>query len=148
MSFDVEKLHIPAEPFYTKNHEWLTIDENVITFGITSYAADKLGEVLYVDLPEEGSKISAQNAFAELESARRVIDLVGSFNGTILEVNSRLLDDPSSINDDTYGEGWILVAEMENERDLAGLLRHGEYKAYLKELETNRVDSIREEGFE
>lgn len=134
MSFDIERLHIPKEPFYTKNHEWLTIEENIITLGLTSYAVERIGEVLYVDLPEEGNKISVQNTIAEIESARHVIDLIGSFNGTILEVNSRLFEDPSIINDDNYGDGWILVAELDNERDLVGLLRQADYKNYLKEL--------------
>ncbi|MEK6628317.1 MAG: hypothetical protein AABY53_06800, partial [Bdellovibrionota bacterium] len=77
MSIDFDTLQIPKEPFFTKNHEWLTIEENLITLGITSYVTEKIGEVLYVDLPEEGQKISIQNAFAEIESARHVIDLVG-----------------------------------------------------------------------
>lgn len=134
MRNDIQHLNIPAEPFYTKNHEWLIVDENLVTLGITEYATNLLGEVLYVDLPEEGARISSLNSFATIESALNIYDLIGSFNGTVLEVNTSLLDDPSFINDDTYGDGWILVAEIESDRDLAGLLRHSEYKAYINQL--------------
>lgn len=131
MNPDMTNLHLPAEAFYTRNHEWLTIDENVITLGMTSHTTEKIGEILYVDLPEVGDKISLGSPFAEIESAKHVIDLVGCFIGTVLEINQRLLEDPSIINDDPYGDGWILIAELDNERDLAGLLRQDEYKKFL-----------------
>lgn len=131
---------IPVEAFYTKNHEWMTVEENVVTVGITSFATEYLGEILYADLPDEGTRINYASSFATLESARNIMDLVGSFTGTILEVNTRLLDDPSIVNDDPYGEGWIFVAEIENERDLAGLLRHSDYKILISQKKQSEAE--------
>lgn len=139
MRLRVEKIELPKEAFYTKNHEWLTIDENTATIGLTAYITDKVGEILYIDLPEEGDKISLNNLFAEIESARHVIDLIGSFSGTILEINHELLENPSLINDDPYGTGWILRAELDNEKDLADLLRQAEYKLHIKNNSFNQT---------
>lgn len=131
---------MPVEAFYTKNHERMTVDENVVTVGITSFATEYLGEILYADLPDEGARINYTSSFATLESARNIMDLVGSFTGTVLEVNTRLLDDPSIVNDDPYGEGWIFVAEIENERDLAGLLRHADYKILISQIKQSDAE--------
>lgn len=120
--------HLPPELFYTRNHEWISVDENIVTFGVTEHALSKLGEILYVDLPDDGSRMNVGAAFATLESARHIMDLVAPFNGLILEINLRLLDDPSIANDDPYGEGWLFMAELDNENALSSLIRSDEYK--------------------
>lgn len=131
--------HIPPELFYTKNHEWMSVDENIVTFGVTEYALKKLGEILYVDLPEDGSRISSSATFASLESARNIMDLVAPFNGLVLETNLRLLDDPSIANDDPYGDGWLFMAELDNEHALISLMRSEEYKnLVIRSLEYDR----------
>lgn len=130
----MSNLKVPEESYYTKNHEWLSVDENIVTVGITEYAAHNLGEIVYVDLPEEGDRISINSFFSSLESPKKIMDLVGAFGGTILEVNSRIYDNPGLINDDPYGEGWIFIAEMENEKDLAQLMRAPQYKTYISQL--------------
>lgn len=131
MKYQAKSLHIPVELFYTKNHEWLAVEENVVTFGITELASQALGEILYVDLPDVGDRISIGSQFASLEGVRKIMDLVAPFSGTVLEVNPQLTDDPSLISDDTYGEGWLFTAELDNEKDLALLVRHLEYKQNL-----------------
>lgn len=127
-----ENLPLPADLFYTNNHQWLAVDENIVTFGVTEHALQKLGEIVFVDLPEEGTRISVNADFATLESVRHIMDLLSPFNGMITELNYRLLEDPSIINDDPYGEGWIFMAELDNEKDLAPLLRSSEYKTLLQ----------------
>lgn len=127
-------LQVPVDLFYTKNHQWLAVDENVVTFGVTEYALKNLGEVVYVDLPEDGTRVAVDADFASLEGVRHIMDLFSPFNGMITEINYRLLEDPSIINDDPYGEGWIFMAELDNEKDLASLLRSSEYKSHLQSL--------------
>lgn len=131
MKHQSKSLHVPTELFYTKNHEWLAVDENIVTFGITEVACQMLGEILYADLPEEGDRISSGAQFASLEGVKDIMDLIAPFSGTILEVNTILSEDPAQINDDTYGEGWLFTAELDNEKDLASLIRHSEYKQTL-----------------
>jgi len=128
VNYQSKSLNVPTELFYTKNNEWLAVDENVVTFGITESAAQVLGEILYVDLPEEGSRINMGSQFASLESVKGIMDLIAPFSGTVLDVNLRLLEDPALICDDAYGEGWLFTAELDNEKDLASLMRHSEYK--------------------
>lgn len=125
-----QNLIVPVELFYTKNNEWLAVDENIVTFGITELAAQGLGEILFVDLPDEGSRINLGSQFASLESVKGIMDLFSPFAGTVLEVNQRLLEDPALINDDAYGDGWLFTAELDNEKDLACLMRHLEYKQF------------------
>ena len=124
--------HIPPELFYTKNHEWMLVDENVVTFGVTEYALHKLGELLYLDLPEDGSRITSGSAFASLESTRQIMDIIAPFNGLILEINLRLIEDPSIANDDPYGDGWLFMAELDNENALSSLMRSDEYKQLVQ----------------
>ncbi len=131
MSFNKNLFTFPAELFYTKNHEWLLVDENVVTFGITEFATFKMGEILYVDLPDEGDRISVDSSYGTIESVKNIMDFIGPFSGTVLELNSRLVEDPSIINDDPYGEGWLFIAELESEKDLMSFLRHSDYKAFL-----------------
>lgn len=111
----------------------MSVDENIVTFGVTEYALSKLGEVLYVDLPEDGSRVNSGSTFATLESARNMMDIVAPFNGLVLEVNPKVLDDPSTANDDPYGDGWLFMAELDNENDLISLLRHTEYKNIISQ---------------
>ncbi len=131
MNYQSKSLQIPVELFYTKNHEWLAVDENVVTFGITERASQMLGEILYVDLPDEGSRINIGSQVASLEGVRDIMDLIAPFSGTVLEINPRLLEDPALISDDAYGEGWLFTAELDHEKDLAQLVRHSEYKQQL-----------------
>ncbi len=100
-------MDIPSDRSYTSDHEWID-DAAPATVGITAYAADALGDVVYVDLPEVGRSVQAGAAFGEIESTKSVSDLFAPATGTIVEVNTRLADDPSLVNSDPYGEGWLV----------------------------------------
>ena len=127
----MEDIHIPEENYYTKDHEWAHVDENIVTVGITEYAQDKLGEVVYIDLPEEGSKVTQGEGFGIVESVKAASDLLSPVSGTVIEVNSGLMDEPGVLNDDPMNEGWLVRIEMDTEKELASLIRAGEYKKLI-----------------
>ncbi|MDG0818188.1 glycine cleavage system protein GcvH [Bdellovibrio svalbardensis] len=128
---------LPEELYYTKNHEWLQVDENLVTIGLTEHAIDQLGEVIYLDFPEDGQHANQGQALCSIESILKIHDILSSINGTVLEVNSSLVDDPTLINDDPMGEGWLFRVELDNERDLANLLRSKDYKELLETSSKN-----------
>jgi glycine cleavage system H protein len=123
---------LPEELYYSKTHEWIHVDENLVTVGLTEFALNDLGEVLYVDLPDEGQNATIGQTFCSVESVRKIHDFVCPVNGTVLEVNTSLLDNPNQLNDDPLGEGWLFRIEMDNERDLASLLRSREYRELIE----------------
>ncbi len=126
--------YIPEEYYYTKDHEWAQVDENIVTVGITEYAQDALGEIVYVDLPEEGAKITQGEEFGVVESVKAVSDLIAPVSGTVIEVNLGHLEDPSMINDDPMNDGWLMRIEMDSEKELANLMRAPDYKKLVNEL--------------
>ncbi len=125
--------HIPEEYYYTKDHEWAQVDENIVTVGITAFAQDQLGEIVYVELPEEGQKVTQNQAFGVVESVKAASDLYAPVSGTVIEVNTSLTDDPSVLNDDTMNEGWMIRIEMDTEKELANLMRAPDYKKLIAE---------------
>ncbi|HPI39754.1 MAG TPA: glycine cleavage system protein GcvH [Pseudobdellovibrionaceae bacterium] len=125
--------HLPEDYYYTKEHEWAQVDENIVTVGITEFAQDQLGEIVYVELPEEGQKISQNQSFGVIESVKAVSDLFSPVSGTVIEVNTSLSDDPSVLNDDPINEGWLVRIEMDSEKELANLMRSPEYKKLINE---------------
>ena len=123
--------HIPEDYYYTKEHEWAQVDENIVTVGITEFAQEQLGEVVYVDLPEEGQKVTQNTTFGVVESVKAVSDLYSPVSGTVIEVNMALMDDPSSLNDDPINNGWLVRIEMDSEKELANLMRAPDYKKLI-----------------
>jgi glycine cleavage system H protein len=134
---------IPSELYYSQTHEWAQVDENLLTLGVTDFMLDQLGEVLYLDLPEEGDRVTRGEFFSTIESCKEVRDLISPVNGMIFEVNYQLLEDPGMLNDDPYGEGWLVRIEIENEMDLALLSRASQYKEKLG-LPSSAEDKIAE----
>lgn len=124
--------NVPQEFMYTKDHEWAQVDENVISVGITDYAQDALGEVVYVELPEEGQKVTQGEPFGVVESVKAVSDLFAPVSGTVVEVNEGLKDDPGNVNDDPYGEGWLIRIELDSEKELAALMTAADYEKLIK----------------
>jgi glycine cleavage system H protein len=124
--------HIPEDLYYTKDHEWAMIDENIVTVGVTEYAQDSLGELIYVELPDEGQKVTQNEPFGVIESVKAVSDLFAPVSGTVIEVNAGLVDEPSQINDDPMNEGWLIRIEMDTEKELANLMRAPEYKKLIE----------------
>ena len=109
---------IPHDLQYTKSHEWVLIEGDTVTIGITDHAQDELGDVVFVELPEVGSTVSAGDSFGTVESVKAVSDLYAPVGGEVVEVNSSLEDAPEKINDDPYGEGWIVKLNTSEEADL------------------------------
>src|SRR5580700_1859771 len=123
---------VPPELFYTKDHEWAQVDDNVISVGITEYAQDALGEVVYVELPEEGQKVTQGEPFGVVESVKAASDLVSPVSGTVIEINTSIADDPGTLNDDPVNNGWLIRIEMDSEKELANLMRAPDYKKLIK----------------
>lgn len=119
----------PEDVRYTKEHEWARDESGAFRVGITHYAQDSLGDVVYVDLPAIGSKVTAGKPFGEVESTKSVSDLYAPVTGTITERNGALEDSPELVNADPYGEGWLVVIQAEGPTD--DLLSAQEYKALL-----------------
>lgn len=124
---------VPEDLYYTKDHEWAQVDENIVTVGITEFAQDSLGEIVYVELPEEGSKVTQNESFGVVESVKAASDLYSPVSGTVIEVNTALMDNPSVLNDDPMNEGWLIRIEMDTEKELANLMRAPDYKKLINE---------------
>jgi glycine cleavage system H protein len=123
---------IPTELMYTKDHEWAQVEDNLVSIGITEYAQDSLGEVVYVELPEEGQKVTQGEPFGVVESVKAVSDLYAPISGTVVEVNEAVMESPGSVNDDPYGDGWLIRIEMDSEKELATLMPPGDYEKLIK----------------
>ena len=123
---------IPEDYYYSKDHEWAQVDENIVTVGITEFAQDQLGEIVYVELPEEGQKVTQNQPFGVIESVKAVSDLFAPVSGTVIEVNNGLSDDPSILNDDPVNQGWLVRIEMDTEKELANLMRAPDYKKLIQ----------------
>ena len=111
-------MNIPEDLQYTKSHEWVRIEGDTATIGITDHAQDELGDVVFVELPEEGATFDAGESFGTVESVKAVSDLYTPVGGDVVEVNSALEDAPENINEDPYGEGWIVKLRTTDEADL------------------------------
>ena len=109
---------VPEDLQYTKSHEWVRFEDGTVTIGITDHAQEELGDVVFVELPKEGDTIEAGDSFGTVESVKAVSDLYTPVSGEIVEVNSALEDAPENINEDPYGEGWIVKLRTSDEADL------------------------------
>ena len=125
--------HVPEDYYYTKDHEWAQVDENIVTVGVTEFAQQALGEIVYVELPEEGQKVNQGEPFGVVESVKAVSDLYAPVSGTVIEINTSLTDDPSVLNDNPMNDGWMIRIEMDSERELANLMRSPDYKKLIAE---------------
>ena len=104
-------MNVPDDLRYSKDHEWARLEDGNVRVGITDYAQDALGDVVYIDLPDAGSAVGADETFSEVESTKSVSDVFAPIAGTVIEVNAELADAPERLNEDPYGEGWICVIE-------------------------------------
>ena len=123
-------MNIPEDLQYTKSHEWVRIEGDTATIGITDHAQDELGDVVFVELPEEGATFDTGESFGTDESVKAVSDLYTPVGGEVVEVNSALEDAPENINEDPYGEGWIVKLRTTNGADL---LSPEEYEKVVEE---------------
>ena len=121
---------VPEELQYSKTHEWVRREDDVATVGITDHAQDELGDVVFIELPEKGASFGAGDAFGTVESVKAVSDLYAPVGGEVVEVNEALNDAPEKINEEPYGDGWIIRLRVSEEADL---LAAGDYEKLLEE---------------
>jgi glycine cleavage system H protein len=126
-------MNFPEELRYTQEHEWVRVDGTTARVGITDYAQDALGDVVYVDLPEVGATVAAMSSCCEVESTKSVSEIFSPVSGTVAEVNTDLADTPQVINEDPYGKGWIFAVEMSDPNEANGLMDAAAYQAFLAE---------------
>ncbi|WP_254768456.1 glycine cleavage system protein GcvH [Salinilacihabitans rarus] len=123
MSFDV-----PEDRRYMESHEWALETDDVVRVGITEFAQDELGDVVFVELPDEGDDVAADEEFGVIESIKAVSDLYAPVSGEVVGVNEALFDSPELVNDDPFGDGWMLEIDPADESELADLLSADEYE--------------------
>jgi glycine cleavage system H protein len=122
-------MNVPEELRYSKDHEWARKEDGKVRIGITDYAQDALGDVVFIDLPEVGAVVAADEAFSEVESTKSVSDVFAPVAGTVTEVNADLADAPERLNEDPYGEGWICVIEPADEAAVDALMDADAYRS-------------------
>jgi len=125
-------LSLPEDLLYTKEHEWLNDKEDNVLIGITDFAQNQLGDIIFLELPDIGDKIIAGEAFGEVEAVKTVSELYAPINGTVIEVNDALEDSPDKVNQDCYGEGWIIKIKLDETIDKENLLDHQGYAKLIK----------------
>ncbi len=123
---------IPEDLVYSEEHEWIKVDEGKIRYGITDFAQEELGDIVYVELPEEGEKVGKGDMVGVIESVKAVSDLYVPVSGKIVEVNADLEAEPELLNEDPYGDGWIAVVEISDESEVESLLSPKEYEEVAK----------------
>jgi glycine cleavage system H protein len=121
----------PEDLLYHPEHDWVRIDGDTATFGITWFAQDALGEVVFIDPPEVGTRVTKDEPYAEVESVKAVSDVIAPLSGEIVEVNTALADKPETINDDPYGEGWLVRVKLSDDGEKNGLMDAAAYTASL-----------------
>lgn len=121
-------MNVPEELRYSSDHEWVRIEGNRVRIGITDYAQDALGDVVYVQVPDAGTAVDQGATFSEVESTKSVSDIYAPVSGTIVEVNASLSDAPEAVNRDPYGDGWLVVIEVSDPGQLEALLDAAGYR--------------------
>jgi glycine cleavage system H protein len=122
---------VPAQLLYSSDHEWIAVDGTRARIGITDYAQDALGDVVFVQTPTLGAEVTAGDSFSEVESTKSVSDIYAPVSGTVVAVNDALANGPDALNSDPYGAGWICEIEMSNPADIDGLLDAAGYQALI-----------------
>jgi len=124
-------MNFPEELKYTKEHEWISIEGNVATIGITEFAQGELGDIVYIDIESVGKGLTAEAVFGTVEAVKTVSDLFLPVSGTITEKNALLASQPELVNQDPYGDGWMIKMTVSNVEDIEGLLTVDAYKALI-----------------
>lgn len=126
-------MNLPEDLKYSKEHEWVRQEGNKVYIGITDFAQSELGDIVFVELPEEGDEVEANESFGSVESVKTVSELYSPVSGTVVEVNEDLEDNPEYVNDSPYEDAWMIVVEISDESELDDLLTADEYKAFVEE---------------
>jgi len=128
-------LLVPPELRYTKDHEWVRVQDGIGTVGITDYAQDQLGDVVYVDLPVPGKQLTQMAVFGEIESVKAVSEIYSPVSGEVIESNQALADKPELINESAYDDGWIMKVRLSDEGEVDKLLTADQYSDYIEREE-------------
>lgn len=124
-------MNIPSNLYYTKEHEWIRVEGNEAFVGITDYAQSELGEIVFVDINTEGETLAQGDVFGSVEAVKTVSDLNMPVTGEVLEINGAINDQPELVNNDPYGEGWMIKISVTNTDDLNNLLDAAGYQAFI-----------------
>jgi glycine cleavage system H protein len=125
-------MEFPEDLKYTEQHEWARLEDGRVRVGITDYAQDALGDVVYVDTPDVGTEVTAGEPFGEVESTKSVSDVYAPLTGTVVEVNALLVDAPDLVNQEPYGQGWMIVIEPSDAAAFEALWDAGQYRAFTE----------------
>ena len=126
-------MNIPSDLLYTRQHEWISVDNNVVTLGITDHAQQELGDIVYVELPKQGSRLGKEEAFGSVESVKAVSEIFTPVSGQITDVNVQLASAPELVNTDPYGQAWMVRIKVDDVSGLDDLMSADQYSQYLKE---------------
>jgi glycine cleavage system H protein len=126
-------LNIPEDLLYTKEHEWVRVDGDTVEIGITDYAQSELGDIVFVELPEDGAILEAAQPFGTIEAVKAVSELFSPVTGTVAAVNSMIEEDAGVINRDPYGDGWMIKAKLTDKVQLDDMLKAEQYKELIEE---------------
>ena len=125
--------NVPADLRYTKDHEWAKPDGKNYRVGITEYAQEQLGDVVFVELPKKGAKVTAKQSFGVVESVKAVSDLFAPLSGEVVETNADLTKKPETVNADPYGQGWMIVVKIADPKDADALMSAQDYEKFIAE---------------
>ncbi|WP_457643281.1 glycine cleavage system protein GcvH [Persephonella sp.] len=131
-----EEFNVIDGLYYTKEHLWVKVDGDDAVIGVTDYGQHQLGDVVYVELPTVGAEVEAGEKVASIESVKAAIDIFSPLTGKILSVNEDLKEDPSLVNTDPYGEGWLYEVKMSDDSEIEDLMTAEDYRAYIEEIES------------
>lgn len=135
----------PKDYRFTKEHEWVYVDGDVAVIGISDYAAGELGDIVYVELPEKGSKIKQMDPIGTIEAVKTVADLYSPVSGEVIEVNEEIVEHPEMVNGSPYEDGWFIKVKIEDPGELDVLFSYDEYQDYLGEQESEEKEGSEEE---
>jgi len=138
-------MEFPEGLKYSKEHEWVLVEGTSATIGITEYAQEELGDIVFVELPEVGEKIVKDDPFGAVESVKAVSDIYAPVSGAVVEINEILPDNPETINDDPYGDGWMVRVELSDVDDLKDLMDADEYAEYVAQQKEDDDDEEEED---
>lgn len=127
-------MKIPEGFFYTKDHEWLEQRGEVSRIGITEYAQSELGDIVFVELPEEGQSFAKGDTFCNIESVKAVSEVYSPITGTVVAVNTTITDAPEQVNSSAFGEGWLVELKADDVSEIQNLMTHAQYRSYVEEV--------------
>lgn len=126
-------MEIPQGLRYSREHEWVAVEDNRATIGITDYAQEQLGDVVYIEFPAVGAQVTKDEPFGVVESVKAVSDIFAPVSGTVTEINGPLAESPQTVNEDPYGDAWMIRVEMNDTGELEGLMSAAEYQKFVEE---------------